>query len=191
MINIISYPNNYIDESIDLGDTLISSEVVKNINIDVSLALDDEYIEVSDGTNTITLLITDECKYEPINVYYFNKNGAQSSFVFFKKNTENLNITDENYQSDSGQPINGQHQFNRYNVGAKTKIKVNTGFIPEENNEIIKQILFSEKLWRFENDIFTPLNIVSKTLEYKTQKNDKLINYTLDLEYAFNEINNI
>ena len=36
-----------------------------------------------------------------------------------------------------------------------------------------------------------PVNVTSNSLEYKTVKNDKLINYTLTFNYAYNEINNV
>lgn len=191
MITIISYPNNTLNESIDEGTSLNSAEMVKYIWVDVSEAAGEEYIEVSDGTDTITLLITDECRYTPIDIFYINRNGAQHTLTMFKKSTDSINITDEEYQSSNGQPILGNHQFNRYNVQATTKLKVNTGFIDESNNDIIKELLLSEKVWRYDNGNFIPLKVASKSLEYKTQANDKLINYTIDFDYAFNEINNI
>ena len=38
---------------------------------------------------------------------------------------------------------------------------------------------------------FTPLNIKSKQLEYKTRQKQRLINYAIDFEPSYNEINNI
>lgn len=191
MITIISYPDNTLNESIDEATSLNSSEMVKYIWVNVEDAIGEEYIEVSDGIDTVTLLITDECRYTPIDIFYFNKEGAQVSFTFFKRSIDTINVTDESYQSDSGQPLLGNHQFNRYNVQAKKKLEVNTGFIDESNNENIKQLLLSERVWRYDNGIFTPLKVTKSSLEYKTQANDKLINYSIDFEYAFNEINSI
>lgn len=191
MITIISYPNNTINESITETFTLDSSEIVKYIWVNVEDAVGEDYIEVSDGTDTITLLITEECRYTPIDIFYFNRNGAQCTFTFFKKSVDSIDVTDETFESDSGQPLLGNHQYKRYNVQAKNKLQLNTGFIDESNNENIKQILLSEKIWRYDNGTMTPLRVTSKSLEYKTQANDKLINYTIDFEYAFNEINDI
>lgn len=191
MITVISYPNNTINESFAETESLNSNELVKYIWVDVEDAEDEEYIEVSNGVDTITLLITEECRYEPIDIFYFNKNGQQATFTMFKKSVDSLSFKDETFDSDSGQPLNGIHQTNRYNVQVNQSLSVNTGFIDESNNEIIKQILISEKVWRYKDGIFTPLIVKSKTLEYKTQANDKLINYTLQFDYAFNEINSI
>ena len=190
MITIISYPNNTINESINEGTSLDSSELVKYIWVDVTEAINEEYIEVTYNGETITLLITDECRYTPIDIFYQNKEGALASFTFFKKSVESLDVTSEMFEADRGQPNTGAHQFVTYNVQGKSKFSVNSGFINEEQNEIIKQMLLSEKLWKYENDVFVPLRIATKSLEYKTQTNDTLINYNVQFEYAFNEINN-
>lgn len=190
MITIISYPNNTINESINEGTSLDSSELVKYIWIDVAEAINEEYIEVTYNGETITLLITDECRYTPIDIFYQNKEGALASFTFFKKSVESLDVTSEMFEADRGQPNTGAHQFVTYNVQGKSKFSVNSGFINEEQNEVIKQMLLSEKLWKYENDVFIPLRIATKSLEYKTQTNDTLINYNVQFEYAFNEINN-
>lgn len=190
MITVISYPNNTLNESIAEGTSLDSSELVKYLWIDVSEAPDEEYIEVTYNGETITLLITDECRYTPIDIFYQNKEGAEASFTFFKKSVESIDVTNEMFEADRGQPLSGNHQYVTYNVQAKQKFTVNTGFIDQENNEIIKQILLSERIWKYENDVFVPLKVSTKSIEYKTQTNDTLINYQIGFEYAFNEINN-
>jgi len=68
---------------------------------------------------------------------------------------------------------------------------LNTGFYPELYNDIFKELQLSENVWiEIENRI-TPVNVESSGLEYKTQLNEKLINYTVDLSFAFDTINNI
>jgi hypothetical protein len=58
-------------------------------------------------------------------------------------------------------------------------------------NETVRQLLLSERVWMYSNEIFTPLNVASKSLEYKTRQKERLINYEIDFDYAFNEINSI
>jgi hypothetical protein len=188
---IISYPNLIINESIDLGTSLNSAELVQNLCVNVSEAIGEQYIEVTYNGEVITLLITNECRYTPIDIFYQNKEGAIASFTFMKKSVQGIDITTEQFESDRGQPINGFHQYTTYNVQAKSKFNVNTGFINEENNEPIKQMLLSERLWMIQNDLLTPLTIESRTLEFKTRANDRLINYNIQFAYAFNEVNNV
>jgi len=190
-ITVISYPDNEINFSQEVGDTLLSEEIIKYMWVDVSEALTDEYIEIVYNGETITLLIEEECRYTPIDIFFQNKEGAEQVITFFKKSTESLSITSEEYESNNGQPSLGNHQVTKFNIQGKTKLKVNSGFVSEEMNETFKQLVFSERVWKYEGGVFTPLNIASSSLEYKTRANDRLINYEIDFNYAFNEINNI
>ena len=51
--------------------------------------------------------------------------------------------------------------------------------------------MLSERVWSFADGIFTPLKLGSKSLEYKTRMKDRLINYEIEFEYAFNDLNNV
>jgi len=102
-----------------------------------------------------------------------------------------MSVSSSEYESDTGQPSLGNHQYKKYNIQGRSSFKVNSGFVEETNNEAFKQLFLSERIWVLENDAFIPINLKSKSIEYKTQQKDKLINYELDFEYAFNEINNI
>jgi hypothetical protein len=190
MITIISYPNNNLDESIEVPTTYLSNETLKNIWINVAEAGNDEFIEVTYNEQTITLLITDECRYTPVDIAYQNKEGAIAFMTFFKAKSESINTNRETFQSFRGQPIEGNHQFIDFNVQGKTSYKVNSGFVDENMNDIFKQMLLSERVWQFVDENYIPLKIKSSSLEYKTRQKDRLINYEIDFEYAFNEINN-
>jgi hypothetical protein len=191
MITIISYPNENLNESIAVPTSIDSAEMVQNIWINVSEAGNDEFIEVTYNEQTITLLITDECRYTPIDIAYQNKEGAIAFFTFFKAKTESINASKEVFQSNRGQANLGNHQFVNYNVEGKSSFKVNSGFVDESANEIFKQMLLSERVWQFVDENYIPLNIKSPSLEYKTRQKDRLINYEIEFEYSFNEINNI
>jgi hypothetical protein len=191
IITVISYPDNNINFSQDVGDSLLSSELVKYMWVDLSQALTDTYVEITYNGVTKTLLIEDECRYTPIDIFFQNKEGAEQVLTFFKKSTESLTITNEEYESDNGQPLSGFHQYVKYNVQAKKSFKVNSGFVKEDKNETFKELLFSRRVWSYVNSQFIPLNVSSKTLELKTKANDRLINYEIGFDFAFNEINNV
>ena len=191
IITVTSYPDNQINFSQDVGDSLLSSELVKYMFVDLSEATTDEYIEITYNGETITLLIQDECRYTPVDIYFQNKEGAEQVLTFFKAQTETLSVTSEEFQASRGQANLGNHQYIKYNVQGRQKLKVNSGFVNEEMNETFKQLFLSQRVWKYENGIFTPLNLSSKSFEYKTRQKDRLINYELEFEYAFNEINNI
>ena len=191
MITIISYPANTINESIATPTSLDSNELVKYITVNVSEAPNEEYIEVIYNGQTITLLITEECRFTPYDINFINKDGEQQVLTMFKKRTDNISVTSEDFESDRGQPLAGNHQFVKYNIQAKKEFKLNTGFISENLNDTIQQLFLSSRVWILENAVLTPVNIKGRSLEFKTRQNDRLINYELNFEYAFNEINNI
>jgi hypothetical protein len=190
-ITIISYPDNQINESIVEPTSLQSNEMIQNVWVNVAEATTDTYIEIVFNGVTTTLLITDECRYTPIDICFQNKEGALQFMTFFKARTDSLSVTNEEFEGDRGQPLDGNHQYVKFNVQGKSKFKVNSGFIEESMNETVRQLLLSERVWMYSNEIFTPLNVAGKSLEYKTRQKDRLINYEIDFDYAFNEINSI
>ena len=189
---IISYPTNAINESITLAATLNSYELIQYLWVDISEAdPTDTHIEIVYNGETITLYIQDECRYTPIDILFFNKEGAEQIITFFKKRVDSMSVTDSTFESDRGQPIEGYHQTIRYNVNAKSKFTLSSGFVEESNNEMFKQLLLSSKVWIYEGGTFTPVKVASSSIEYQTRQNDRLLNYDINFEFAFNEINNI
>ena len=191
MITIISYPDNNINESIAEPTSFNSAEMLQNIWVKVSEAGTDEYIEVTYNGETITLLITDECRYTPVDIAFQNKEGAIVFMPFFKAKTESISTTRETFESDRGQPSMGNHQFVDFNVQGRTSYKINSGFVDENMNQIVKQLLLSERVWEYVNTEYIPIKVKSTGVEYKTRQKDRLINYEMEFEYAFNEVNNI
>lgn len=191
MITVISYPDNEIDYSIAEPTGVTSAEMVQNIWVDLSETTTDEYVEITFNDETITLLIQDECRYTPIDIAFQNKEGALQFMTFFKAKTESMSVTNEEFESDRGQPLFGNHQEVTYNVQGKSKFKMSSGFVDEAMNETFKQLMLSERIFRFANEIYTPLKLGAKSIEYKTRQKDRMINYEIEFEYAFNEVNSI
>ena len=68
---------------------------------------------------------------------------------------------------------------------------MNTGFIKEDATKTIEELFLSENVFiRFDSKTL-PIIPRSKSFVHKTSLNDKLINYTVDFEFAFNLINNV
>ena len=193
LLSVISYPNNELNYvPTPIPATTDSGELTKNIWIDLSDTTTDEYITIKANNVVIaTILIEDELKYTPIDIFFQNKLGFQQSFTFFKERKDNLSITSDEFENDNGQPLAGFHQFNTFNVQGRSGFKCWTGLIDEANNETIKQLLLSPRIWLYSGGIFTPINIKTKSQEWKTQLNDSLINYEIEFDYSYNEINNI
>ena len=152
-----------------------------------------QYLEVEFQGYTITLDIYEEARYTPMDIMFQNKDGAMQTFTFFKDRKEETNVTDSTFESNRGQVSNGYHQFLRYNVQARNSVSASTGFINERENEIVQQILYSRRIWIYDptNQIYRAVNIKDKAQSFKTKLTERLINYTMKFEYAYNQINNI
>lgn len=189
--SVISYPNNVINLVGAIPSSANSNNLIKNIWINVADAINEEYIEVTYNSQVITLLIEHECRYSPIDILFQNKEGVVMILPFFKKKTDSMDVTSEEYESDRGQPKDGIHQYTNFNIQGRSKFSINSGFVDEEMNDVFKQLLLSERVWIYSENNLIPINIESKNIEYKTRANDRLINYTMNFKYAYNEVNNI
>ena len=197
-ISVKSYPALTINYSATPTQSDLSEEIVKYVWIDISVAANESYIEIIWNGKTTTLDITRECKYTPLDLFFQNKDGALQSFTLFKKQEESINVTDSSFETNRGQASDGFHQFVRYGVQGRTTLTAETGWLDEDMNEVVKQILLTERIWSFVSvpetrtgDIYTPLNLKMTSQKFKTRQNDRLINYTMTFEKSYNEINNI
>ena len=191
LITVKSYPSLDINYSATATQSDESSEIVQYLWVDLSLAVDDAYIEIVWKGKTTTLDLTDECKYSPLDVFFQNKDGALQTFTFFKKQEESIEVTDSSFETNRGQASDGFHQFVRYGVQGRTTLTAETGWLDEDMNEVLKQILLTERIWSYNGTTYTPLNIKKTSQKFKTRQNDRLINYTMTFEMSYNEINNI
>ena len=154
--------------------------------------------DTDDTTLLKTIRVKNICepKYETFKITFINKYGAFENLFLFKKSIENLQVTSDNYKrniiSNSTSTYNTfEGQRERYNVNGQTTLTLNTGFIDEEINKTIEELFLSENVFiRFENKT---LPIIPKTqnLTFKTSLNDRLINYTIDFDFAYDKINNV
>ena len=167
----------------------------------VTIPADKSLIQVYDTNDTTlkkTLTISNICepKYTSFKVTFVNKFGAFQDLYFFKKTSEVTNVTDElfkkNIITNTASTYNTyDNQRGRMNVNAQTSLTMNTGFIKENMNQTIEELFYSENVYiRYENKTLAVIP-KSKSLQYKTSLNDKLINYTVDFDFAFDRINNV
>lgn len=159
------------------------------------LAVDKIHISDADGNLTIiTVQDIEECKYQPYKLTFVNKYGALQSIWFFKRTNEVLTTKTEKFKRNiivNGSYNTSRHQQKILTKNGSEKLTLNTGFYPEEYNDVFKQMQLSEDCWIEINSQTLPINVSSSSLNYKTHLNDKLINYTIEVDFAFDTINNI
>ena len=192
VITVISRPSREIDVLTEIGgvEATNSETIRKLISVNVAETETDEYIEITFNGELITLDIIDECRYNPIDIHFFNKEGAQQSLTFFKERADKMTVTKKSYESTRGQASEGHHQFVDYNIQAKSTFTINTGFVSEGLNDDFKQLMLSTKVYVLVEGDFVPLNVLKTSIEYKTRQKDRLINYEFEFGFSYNEINN-
>lgn len=188
--------------TIDTTDTQITDSGNSNQKIQyITIPADSSTFKVYDTDDTTllkTVTIHNVCepKFTPYKVTFVNKFGAYQDVYFFKRTTETFNVNDDSYQINSISTASltystNQGQKQRYNVNGQSSLKLNTGFIKESAVSTIEELFLSENVWiRFEGKTL-PVIPQSKSFTQKTSLNDKLIDYTVDFNFAFNKINNV
>jgi hypothetical protein len=186
---IVIYDTGFSDQKIQYVRITLSEELQDGDTITVISALG--------GITTITLEEIEECKFTPMNVIFYNKFGALQNIWFFKKAVTSLSTTSESYKAnimnfDSAPTYStSSPQYQTYNKNGRERIAMNTGFIDEQYNEVIKQLMLSEQVWIDNGTDVLPVTLNSNSLSFKTSVNDKLIDYTLEFEYAFDKVNSV
>jgi len=117
---------------------------------------------------------------------------------FSRKSIKSINTKGETYKSnlvnfDTLSYDTSRHQVSQYNKLGKESISLNTGFLSEEYNEVIKQLMLSEQVWLIASNDDEVYPVIPKTqnVTYKTSVNDKLVQYTIDFDFANDKINTI
>jgi hypothetical protein len=191
-VTIISYPLNEINESFTIVATTNSNELVKNIYVKASELTNDTSIVIKRNTDVVAeLIIKEELRYTPKDIFFVNRYGQLQSMTLFKEKIDKITIDGNTYETSIGQPKDGVHQFKDYNKNGKTDFTIQSGWLNEDTNQTIKEILLSNDIWMLENDVFIPLNLKTKNITYQTRQKERLINYEFNFEYSFYEINNI
>jgi len=140
-------------------------------------------------------------------ITFINKYGVLQDLWFFLKKVKNINRSNESYQSNT-LTMNGDDALPSYsqtnaptrifNTRAKQSHSLSSGYYPEYANSYFEELLLSEYVWLTriqENAPNTPeiVPVVIKTsdMTYKTSLNDRLIEYTIEFQDAFDYINNV
>lgn len=136
----------------------------------------------------------EECLDTPYRLTFVNKFGALQSLTMFKKSVRNMNTNVTYYKKNIIE--NADYNINDAQKSivlknANESLTLNSGFYPENNNDVFKELLLSEYVWIYYGASEIPCNVSSSSISYKTSRNDKLINYTLDIEFANDVVQNI
>jgi hypothetical protein len=146
-------------------------------------------------------------RYPVYTIYFINRFGFWDFLCCYGNNTEGISTAKDSYMRqnvywddlESGgtygiksDPAAATHRT--YNSRGNTTIKLNTGWHDEGIKELIKDIALSPYVMVCKDpvsQVAIPVKVNTESINYKTHISDGLINYTLDMMVAHEEINSI
>lgn len=176
------------------ANTFVSEDFVQYVTLNVSQILEDTSVTITLGATKVVYEIVDECRFTPIQIMFRNKYGVFDSLTMFRKREDTINVESEIFVNNyiSGGTYNTtKHQYQDINYQGKEKVKLNSGYIPEGENVLYKELLLSGLVYFYEGGDIVPVNVKTKSLNFKNRVNDRTVKYAIDFEYAYNLIQNV
>ena len=134
-------------------------------------------------------------KHTPIKCVFINKFGVHQEFYFFAKKMDSLSTSGDVYKSNivssTGTYNTQSHQIIDLNKNGKISYNLSTGYVGEEVNAYVQELLLSEQVWLVINSAVVPVKISTSNVQYKTSLNDKLVAYTMEFEQSNDIISSI
>ena len=157
--------------------------------------------------NVLVNIIRVNCsKYGDGNkITFVNKYGALQDLWFFLKSVKTTTSTKETYNANTITLNGGSATYSVnsptksvFNKSANQKIVLSSGYYPEGANPFFEDLMLSKQIWLTQPDPYdpsieqvVPVIINTSSFTYKTSLNDKLIDYTMEFDMAFDYINNV
>lgn len=133
-------------------------------------------------------------RYPNVRIKWKNRYGQFDSFNFYMVNRQSLETEKKTYQPQLGtwesttlsyaKPDSG---VMNYIVDSRQSIQVNSFWMSEDYNEILKQLMVSDEIyWVYDeaNNYVRPLTVQTSNIVFKTGVVDGLIQYQFDFNYG-------
>jgi hypothetical protein len=133
-------------------------------------------------------------KYPNVRIKWKNRYGQFDWFNFYMVNKQSFQTEKRTYQPQLGSWEASSLSYQNYDSGilnyitdSKQSIQVNSFWISESYNDILKQLLVSDEIyWIYNepNNLVRPLTIATSNIVFKTGVVDKLIQYQFDFNFG-------
>ena len=145
--------------------------------------------EYVDESVTINVMPICEPKYNPIVCQFINRYGGWQFLTFFKAQTNSIQTQGTTFKllPDAVDYNVNRAETKSFNINGNQSIRLNTGWIPENYNELIQDLLLAETILLDG----VPVEVKTTATDLKTSLKDRNINYEIAFDYAFSLINNV
>ena len=152
------------------------------------------------GTVTIYVNCPDTKNFESIRLCWLNQWGAWDYYTFTKKSTRSISTQGSTYQQLGGtwneslyRPDSFKGGKKSFRMNATEKILMNTDFVSEDDNVMFEELINSPEVYLLEgyqtdtsisllNQYVTPVRLTTSSFTRKTVANDRLMQYTFEIE---------
>jgi hypothetical protein len=142
----------------------------------------------------------DEKQFESIRLCWLNQWGVWDYYTFTKKSTRTITSKPTTYEQSEGtwnargyKPESYKGGKKNFRMNAVEKIKINSDYESEDINVIFEELTNSIEVYMLKgystdmtinklDGAVTPVRIISNSFVKKTVANDKLIQYTFEIE---------
>ena len=201
----------YQDELQEIGQdypTNPTSTNTENTNqlywCNIDAQLDYDRVKITRGSNSaeyIEVQKITEPIYDGYRVTFLNAKGALEDLYMFKNSMETLTVENKDFKRqllDYTTPTynTDAHQYVKFDVQGKKKITLKSGFVNECQNISYEELFLSETVWitrisDISNSDPIPVNLTDKTFQFKTDFEDRMIEYTLNFDIGHDLINHV
>jgi hypothetical protein len=188
---------------IAVSSSISSSQQIQQVplfpgSVGFPLSASSEFYTIQAFANTtplgtpITFFYKCKQKYPNVRIKWKNRYGQFDYFNFDMVSKRSFSTTAKGYQPQLGTWEGSTLSYNdsdssnlNYIVDSKQSISVNTDWIPEAYNDILKQLMVSEEVYIVDNEStgrLSPITIATETIQFKTGVVDKTIQYAFDFD---------
>ena len=164
-------------------------------------------VQAFDATNaaiskayTINVNCPDLKGYESIRLCWLNQWGVWDYYTFTKKSARSISTKGSTYEQLAGTWNEAAYRVNSYKGGKKAfrvnateKITMNTDFVSESENVMFEELINSPEVYILDgyqtddnfsalNQYVIPVRLTTSSFTKKTVANDKLIQYSFEVE---------
>jgi len=177
---------------------LVSAGTIQGGSIDIQ-AFDNSSNRIS-KQYTIKINCPNTKGFESIRLCWLNQWGAWDYYTFTQKSVRSVSTRGSTYEQLAGTWNEAAYRVDSYKGGKKAfrvnateKITMNTDFVSESENEIFEELINSPEVYILEgyqtdgtfsalNQYVKPVRLTTSSFTRKTVANDKLIQYTFEVE---------
>jgi len=138
--------------------------------------------------------------YESIRLCWLNQWGAWDYYTFTQKSVRSISTKGSTYEQLAGTWNEAAYRVDSYKGGKKSfrvnateKITMNSDFVSESENDMFEELINSPEVYILEgyqtdgsfsalNQYVKPVRLTTSSFTKKTVANDKLIQYTFEVE---------